>query len=427
MKKLIIFMFLSVQITVGFGQTVIQGMINSNVTLTKEESPYLVAGYLVVFPKWKLTINPGVEIRVADGVKIEIRGALEALGTETDSISFISHTGTAMGLWDGIEIVYGNEGIVSFDYCKFSHAYVAIKSACCWGDIKEIKNSHFTYNKVAIYGYTKSINNTLIENCYFAFNEICIQGGSKIINNCVFEKNDYGIHGALMVDVSNSFFSEHTFIALIGCGDTKLFNCIITNNNIGVSDKFEIENCYISNNYIGVELFENYHGFSPIINSKICNNILYNVMNYSKRDADLYDVCWCSSDSTTVEDLIYDAYDDLSVGFVNFTLFTEDCSKKIFKTIKEENRSEYYNISTLPNNETVIYPNPALSTLYINNSNKINTISIYDHSGRLLIERSGFDNELIEINVSDLISGFYIVRLLNMENKIEFKKVIIAK
>ena len=70
MKKLLLLIFLSTQIIIGFGQTTIQGIINSDVTLTMDKSPYLAIGDIVVFPNWKLTIEPGVEFRFANNVKL---------------------------------------------------------------------------------------------------------------------------------------------------------------------------------------------------------------------------------------------------------------------------------------------------------------------------------------------------------------------
>ena len=35
--------------------------------------------------------------------------------------------------------------------------------------------------------------------------------------------------------------------------------------------------------------------------------------------------CFCSSDSTTVEDLIYDGYDDITRGLVNYALYDDSC------------------------------------------------------------------------------------------------------
>ena len=138
MKKLILLMILSLQIITGFGQTPIQGIINSNTSLTKNNSPYLVTGDLVVFPKWKLTIEPDVKLRFASNVKLQIRGTLVALGTEANPILFIPDIGIvneetdsdeefAKNLWQGIEIMNTLGGNASFDYCKISHALTAIK------------------------------------------------------------------------------------------------------------------------------------------------------------------------------------------------------------------------------------------------------------------------------------------------------------
>lgn len=431
MKKLILLIFLSTQIVVGFGQTTLQGIINSNVTLTAENNPYLVVGDVVVFPNWKLTIEPGVELRFENNVRLQIRGTLEALGTETDSILFISNTGTSMGLWWGIDILNTLGGNASFNYCQFSHAAVAIQEECCWGGKDEIRNSCFTFNEVALGGYTGY--DALVENCYFANNEKCLTNADKTVNNCVFENNTYGLYQTERIDVSNSTFTNHSQVALSG-GRGNLTDCIITNNNIGVKAFFEgftIDNCDISNNKVGVELGAYHNGsnwtVSPVTNSTICDNSRYNVINHTICDVDLYTVCWCSSDSTTVENLIYDAYNDIWVGFVNYTLFSDDCSHAIFKTHKAEGYTEYLSVPVLANNKSVIYPNPASSSLFIANAEKINSVRIYDYTGRLLMEKVGFNSDLIEINVSEFISGFYMIRLENQDYNVEFKKMIIAR
>ena len=436
MKKLVFFMILSTQIVVGFGQTAVQGIINSNVTFTKNKSPYLVTGDLVVFPNWKLTIEPGVELRFADDVTLQIRGTLVALGTETDSISFVSNTGTSQGLWQGIKVMSTLGGNASFNYCNFSHASTAVDDECCVGGIEEIRNSHFTFNIEAIGVPIGKPVYLKIENCYFANNESSIVGGFKMINHCIFENNEYGLKAG-MVYVSNSTFTNHSQAALYG-GNGELTNCIITGNNIGVKGcdgGFTIEKCDISNNQVGIELddylYDSGRYVSPVNNSTICNNIQYNVKNNSICDVELYTNCWCTSDSTEVENLIYDAWDNYNVGFVNYTLFVDDCSQPILRTFKAENRVEYYpyptGIRNLTNNENLIYPNPAYSTLFIRNTEKLTNIRIYDLTGMLLMDRFGFDEELIELNVSEFRPGIYIVRLTNQKNEIEFKKILIAR
>ena len=431
MKKLTLLMVLSALIIVGFGQTPIQGIINSDVTLTKDKSPYLATGDIVVFPKWKLTIEPGVEFRFENNVRLEIRGTLVALGTETDSIIFVSNHGTTQGLWRGIEITNTLGGNASFNYCKISHASTAIDEECCGGGIDEIRNSQFTFNKIALGGYTG--HRTLVENCYFSNNEVCITNADKEVNYCVFENNKYGLFMTERISVSHSTFTNHSEIALYG-GRGELTYCTITDNNVGVSaffEGFEIKECDISNNQVGVELDAYHNGsywyVSPVANCTICNNRSYNVKNNSKCDVDLYDNCWCTSDSATVENLIYDAFDNINVGFVNYTLYTDDCSQAIFKTYKAEGYVEYLSIQDIETNKNNIYPNPVSSTLFIKNAQNLTNIRIYDYTGRLLMECAGSDNELIEINVSGFIPGLYVVRLMNQENKIEAKKIIITR
>ena len=432
MKKLILLIFLSTQIISGFGQTIIQGMINSNVTLTQDESPYWVVGDVVVFPNWKLTIEPGVELRFEDNTKLQIRGTLEALGTETEPIFFVSNTGDDMNLWQGIEILNTLGGNANFDYCHFSHASTAIYETCCYGGKVVVTNSRFTFNGIALGGYSGGQPATLVENCYFSNNWACITQADKIINNCVFEHNEFALQHTERVDVSNSTFTNHSQIALYG-GRGTLTNCIIRENNIGVTsdwEGFSIENCDISNNNIGIELSAYFNGswyVAPVNNSTICNNLQYNVKNYTICDVDLYTICWCEADSTTVEDLIYDAYDDLYVGFVNYTLFSDDCSQAIFKTYKAEGYTEYLSTYNLTNNETDVFPNPAQSSLFIRNRDKIENVTIYDHTGKILLDLYGFNDDLIELNVSEFNPGIYIVRLVNKRNETEFKKVIIKK
>jgi len=429
MKKLILLSLLSTQILVGFGQTIIQGMINSNVTLTQYESPYWVVGDLVVFPNWKLTIEPGVELRFEDNVKLQIRGTLDAKGTEAEPIFFISKTGNDIDSWLGIEIMNTLGGNATFDYCNFSHAFTAISEHCCYGGKVVVTNSRFTFNRLALGGY--SGNAALVENCYFSDNWACIGNADKMINNCVFENNTFGLWDTERVSVSNSTFTNHSQVALYG-GRGTLKNCVVNENNIGVRFNwggFSIDDCDISNNQTGLELNADGSSWSvaPVNNSTICNNILYNVINNCICDVDLYNVCWCNDDSTTVENLIYDAYNDLYVGFVNYTLFSEDCSQTIFRTHKAEGYTEYLSIDNLTNNETDIFPNPAYSSLFIRSTEKINNVIIYDYTGKIVFDQFGFDNDLIELNVSEFSAGLYIVRLVDNRNKTEFKKVLIVK
>ncbi|PLX19085.1 MAG: hypothetical protein C0599_11370 [Salinivirgaceae bacterium] len=69
-------------------------------------------------------------------------------------------------------------------------------------------------------------------------------------------------------------------------------------------------------------------------------------------------------------------------------------------------------ISTMQSNEITIYPNPANSFLYINIKNKApNDIQIFDPVGNSLKVESTKLNGSIEININELIPGFYFIKV----------------
>ncbi|MCD4793327.1 MAG: T9SS type A sorting domain-containing protein [Bacteroidales bacterium] len=65
-------------------------------------------------------------------------------------------------------------------------------------------------------------------------------------------------------------------------------------------------------------------------------------------------------------------------------------------------------ISDLSETNNLIYPNPANSILYFNNLSNNATISIYDISGKLLINSKVANNQ---VNINKLANGIYIVKI----------------
>jgi hypothetical protein len=365
MKKLLLFTLLVTQVLVGYGQTGIQGMINSDSTLRKTKSPYLVTGDLVISPTGKLIIQPGVVLRFAKDVRLEIRGTLIALGTKTDSISFVSNVGTDRGLWQGIDIKNTLGGNATFAFCNISNASAAINEECCGGGKDKVKNSRFTWNNVAMSGYTGST--TPVDSCYFGNNTYCITQADKSVNRCVFENNDYGLYSTERISVSNSTFTNHSEAALYG-GRGTLANCTITNNNTGVKSFFEgftIKKCNISNNQVGIEL-GNYDGYvAPVDSSTICSNVKYNVKNNSTKNVNLFSNCWCTSNQTEIEKLLYDGTDDSSVGFISYTIYDQNCKTVIKKVDKVAMQKYDWNVANSPYIITQNYVVNAGDTLLI--------------------------------------------------------------
>ena len=68
---------------------------------TKENSPYLVTGDIMVEEGYTLTIDPGVDVQFAGPFSITIEGTIHAVGTDEEKISFYG-IDNGEGTWKGI-------------------------------------------------------------------------------------------------------------------------------------------------------------------------------------------------------------------------------------------------------------------------------------------------------------------------------------
>jgi len=64
-------------------------VISTNTTLYSSASPYFITQDLLVEPGVTLTVNPGVEIRLADSVKVTVQGVMNVMGTESNPVHFM--------------------------------------------------------------------------------------------------------------------------------------------------------------------------------------------------------------------------------------------------------------------------------------------------------------------------------------------------
>jgi len=421
--KYILYLFINLNALVLYSQTPINGIIDSEIGLILSESPYLVENNLVITPNGQITIEPGVEVRFENGIKLEVRGTLLATGNSTDSINFTSNSGIDKGSWRGIDIKNTQGGNAVFNFCNFSNAAIAINEECCWGGIVAVDNSSFINNSIALGGYSGDVTN--VNNCFFYNNSSCLTAGDKFVDNSVFDNNEYGLNFTERVSVANSIFTNHSEVALAGARGT-ISNCIIENNNIGVQASYQgftLKNNTISNNVIGVGL-DDYDGeIAPVDSNQICNNSSYNVINNSSLNTELYTNCWCDSDSLTIEDKILDGWDDSTRGLVDYTLYTEDCLTAIFRTVKMEDRIIYLltDVDNLVRLDYQIYPNPTNQEIIIQGTNIRGNIKVYDYSGKIVFSKEFEHDDLYQIDLGNRNPGMYIVEFFQNENLIKQK------
>jgi hypothetical protein len=77
--------------------SVVSGPIASAITFEKRFSPYELVGNTLIMPEGILTIEPGVEVRIAPGKNLMVRGSLVARGTDANPIKFTKQTSENWG------------------------------------------------------------------------------------------------------------------------------------------------------------------------------------------------------------------------------------------------------------------------------------------------------------------------------------------
>lgn len=392
-----------------FSQTYFEGGIYNDTEWTAENSPYIITGDVVLFPDKTLTIQPGVEVKFNGYYFLEIRGILISIGTDSSRIVYTSNLSTPnKSDWEGIKIKNNQGARASFEYCDFLYAEYANSVECCWeGGPIYFKNCIFDNNYFALYGYTGY--DIEVDSCEFTNNTYCIGNADKIVTNSQFIGNEYGLYETERINVRKSIFQDND-IALFG-GRGLVDSCIIDNNNIGVKplfEGFELRFNQITNNTIGIQLSNDGGYYPPVKNNNICNNLTYNVENLDDTNKDLTENCWCTSDSATIENKLFDGYDNIYLGLFNYDIYDENCETKLKSVIKVDLGSGIYlaNILDIVN----VFPNPFQSNLNIVfKSSQIEqvSISVYNLYGQEVYNNTYFENNII-LPIENLNSGIYV-------------------
>ena len=359
-----------------FAQTSVSGGIYQNTTWTLEGSPYILTGSVVVFPDKTLTIEPGVEIFVTPDFSnnpgnyfyLEVRGKLVAVGTDANPIRFSSADTSAFPIqtWLGIAIKGSQGGTVQLDRIRLEKSWYGI-----YNDIVEpgvtynFTNCQFLMNNYAIqlqadmvytdcyfsmngvgqaaqtsYGSLTATNCQFINNfCSFTWSNAInvsnsvFQGNANnivaspgVISNCQFINNDYGLTEAFGHTIQNCFFSGNG-VGIDHTWKLTLNECTFENNSIAVrfSDNSNLTFNTITNNQIGIAIGGSNPTSTVIADNKICSNSEYNIKNLTDKNFQVNLNCFCSQDSSIIENGIYDGYDDITKGLVNYAIYDDSC------------------------------------------------------------------------------------------------------
>ena len=105
----------------------VSGVIESNTTWTKANSPYIVTGNVGIPEDIRLTIEPGVEVRFEGAYEILVNGSVDANGTTSEPIVFGS---TTLGTSSGATMLFFKKADLSettLNHVSFLDAQYAIR------------------------------------------------------------------------------------------------------------------------------------------------------------------------------------------------------------------------------------------------------------------------------------------------------------
>jgi type IX secretion system substrate protein/parallel beta helix pectate lyase-like protein len=406
MKKILTTVILIIVISFAVnGQTTVSGGIYTNTTWTLANSPY-TADTVVVFPNVTLTIEPGVVVIVNGNLEIR-QSSLIAEGTITDSITFLGSLPILGDTLSNITLRFYQVHTSRINYCNFK-ANPDRGMDVYAGDSLTIKNSYFTDNGTGIL-FAAPAN---VDSCVFKNNSVAIFQANGTISNSIFRANQNGFTFAHGAAIRNCIIDSNAFVGIESTQFDTITNCQIKNNGTGIkcNTNFngygsQIHNNIIENNSIGIQLSD-YGTTDSIYCNKICNNTTYNLKMTTPFNRIAANNYWCSNDSLTIANSIWDGYDNASLGLVNFMpIDTLQCYSVTGISIYE-----------LQSVSFSIYPNPASNYLTVESPliSKAN-IKIFNMLGGLEYS-SEITKRKVIIDISTLFNGAYIIQISNGES-----------
>jgi parallel beta-helix repeat protein len=155
------------------------------------------------------------------------------------------------------------------------------------------------------------------------------------VTNCQFIDNDFAFAEAYGHTIQNCYF-EANGVAIDNSGGANISNCTFEGNTLAVrlGDGSTLTNNIISNNGVGVAVLAYSPNSTLIENNTICYNTDYNLQNLTDKNFQVNANCFCSQDSTYIEDLILDGYDDITRGLVNYAIYDDSCANVLDYIVK---------------------------------------------------------------------------------------------
>lgn len=243
------------RVSVVSAETQVSGIIDVDTTWSKDRSPYLAKGNLVVRGSATLTIDAGVTVKFDGYYSLYIEnGSLLVLGSRSDRVQFTSNEILKKPYdWGGIQI--NSTGLGNIEYCDIEYSELGIASY----SPLFVYNSSVSNSAVGV--VISMSSGSVIFNTTLTRNKIGVQFSqtmsSEIHSNRVFSNSKMGIwvrSGSKFNNISENVFSDNQIGIKVSDGSE--FNNIlmnrISNNDYGIwTDQASALNTISNNSLLG--------------------------------------------------------------------------------------------------------------------------------------------------------------------------------
>ncbi len=400
---LVVLVVLVDAVNLGAAQTSsVKGVLSSDTTWTKANSPYVLTGVVGVAEGVTLTIEPGVTVNFGS-YYIQVDGTLCARGTSSDKIVF-----------EATEPLWSNKRIVFTDACTSWDEQAG--TGCI------IENA--ILNLVSIYiGYKSPKIDSNSFNYASIGDMIYVSGGSPIIssNTMIFEGNGISTDGGSPV-ISDNFIQGSSSSTGIetrnsGSGEAIIVRNTIVGNRYGIDSPVAsqiIEGNVFQNNQVGI------NGGGTILNNTIENGeisirkpftqsiIKYNnIIGYSQNSIYMTQYCpdvdatynwWGTTDAEAIEQSIYDSEDDFNLAKVSFEPFLTAPNTAITSPI--EGPTQIVTPTPTPYSTPDPYQSTQETKLTLDCNSSTSSNLQVEITGRLTIDGAGIANVPILLSYS---------------------------
>jgi hypothetical protein len=273
----------------------------------------------------------------------------------------------------------------------------------------------------------------IISHCIVRYDSIGLGYGNYNVDSCIITHHKFGIiitnYNVITNSVIDSNFigilnGRYQFMGSLAGTGGSISNCEINYNSTGIYTNtttmntgglYTITNCDLKYNGTGISDLIGGQGHGNIITTNriendsigiflsggpdsiscnsICNNVTYGFKYNGTNNINATNNYWCTFDSTSAENFIFDGYDDVTYGLVFFMPIDSSCS--LLTSIDEPE-----------NTEAVIYPNPATSYVIIDS--RFEQVRMFNLIGK---EIATYTLPNGNIDITKLADGIYILEM----------------